>query len=386
MANQDHIELLLAGPDAWNSWRKINPTVAPNLQGADLTRTHKTYTGYNFAGANFQGASLTLRHFIDCDFTEANLTSLSAQASYWRNAKLVRAEITGDLVLANFYGADLSGAAFHSVGLPDAEMRYVRLNHSKFAGYLSQTHINSWTIIDSDLSGLMNAPGGFHEFPSNVDIATLQKTARGLGGNPEKAAQLAVFFRDCGLPQEIVSVFDQWATKKPPGDSPPARERDYFSCFISYSHADKAFVKQLHDYLVLRGVQCWLDDHEIVPGADLFDEIDRGVRNWDKVIIVCSKSSLKSPWVDRELEKALLKEEELWRLRGHRVPVVIPLDLDGYVWQWAGGKASVIRSRHIADFSKRTQDTDAFSERFELLIRALDAEAARTRAVPLPKL
>jgi uncharacterized protein YjbI with pentapeptide repeats len=386
MANQDHIDLLLVGPDAWNSWRIANPATVPDFQGADLTSVRKEYIGYNFALANFQDTWLTMCRFIDCNFTEANLTSISAQGSYWRNVKLVRAEIAGDLVLSNFYVADLSGARLHSTGLIDAEMRYVRLNHSEFAGYLGQTHINSWTIIDSDLSGLLNATAGSHEYPSNVDIATLQRTARGIRGDTEKAGQLSEFFADCGLPREIISVFSNWAKKENSGEYLPTQERDYFSCFISYSHADKEFVKLLHDELVIRGVQCWLDDHEMVPGADLFDEIDRGIHNWDKVIFVCSEKSLKSPWVDRELEKAFLKEEDLWRLRGHRVAVIIPLDLDGYIWKWSSGKASVIRSRYVADFSMHSREAGGFGKLLEPLMRALDAEAARTRVVPPPKL
>lgn len=385
MAISEQLSILRTGRKVWNAWRDDNQDLRPDLSGVDLTDEAKEYEEFNFSKTSLAGARLTMRSFINCDFTESDLTGISAQGSYWRNANLVRAKISGDLVLSHFYIADLTGAQVRGTGLIDAELRYIRLNHSEFSAYLGETHINSWTILDSDLSGLMNASRGFHEFPCNVDISTLQRTAKGINADARRATELASFFEGCGLPNEIITVFLGWAGGTSlRSDSPSGR--NYFSCFISYSHADKMFVKQLHDELVSRGVQCWLDDHEISPGADIFDEIDRGIRKWDKVLLVCSNSSLASPWVDRELEKAFQKEEDLWRERGSRVPVVIPLDLDGQIWQWQSGKASAIKSRYIPDFSRTLDDPDAFRRQVEGLFRALDADLASKRSAPMPKI
>src|SRR6266487_1799402 len=38
MANQEHVEILKQGVEAWNRWRVINPWTQPDLNGADLSR------------------------------------------------------------------------------------------------------------------------------------------------------------------------------------------------------------------------------------------------------------------------------------------------------------------------------------------------------------
>ena len=67
---------------------------------------------------------------------------------------------------------------------------------------------------------------------------------------------------------------------------------EFYSCFISYSHAEKPFAYRLHDTLQSRGIRCWLDEHQVLPGDDIYDQVDRGIRLWDKVLLCCSKESL----------------------------------------------------------------------------------------------
>ncbi len=44
---------------------------------------------------------------------------------------------------------------------------------------------------------------------------------------------------------------------------------EFYSCFVSYSHADKSFARRLYDTLQGRGIRCWLDEHELLPGDDI---------------------------------------------------------------------------------------------------------------------
>ena len=74
------------------------------------------------------------------------------------------------------------------------------------------------------------------------------------------------------------------------------------------------------------------------------DRIDHGIKLWDKVIICCSEASLTSWWVDKGLDRALQKDERLWKERQEKVLAIIPVDLDGYVHSWGGGKAGMVRS------------------------------------------
>lgn len=76
------------------------------------------------------------------------------------------------------------------------------------------------------------------------------------------------------------------------GSSGIDKSKQFYSCFISYSHADKAFAFQLHSALQRDGIRCWLDDKELLPGDVIADGIDSGIRLWDKLLLCCSKHSL----------------------------------------------------------------------------------------------
>ena len=38
------------------------------------------------------------------------------------------------------------------------------------------------------------------------------------------------------------------------------------------------------------GIRCWLDERQLLPGDDIYDMVDRGIRLWDKVLLCCSEA------------------------------------------------------------------------------------------------
>jgi hypothetical protein len=74
--------------------------------------------------------------------------------------------------------------------------------------------------------------------------------------------------------------------------------------------------------------------------------------------------------VGGEINRAFQKEALLQKERGKKVLALIPLNLDGYLFEWSDGKAPEVRRRLAADFTG-WETNDA---KFERVVRALRSD------------
>lgn len=94
----------------------------------------------------------------------------------------------------------------------------------------------------------------------------------------------------------------------------------YHGIFLCHNSKDKPFVRELKKSLEERGVErIWLDEVEIEIGDNLVTKIEEGIMKSKYFGIILSPNSIDSPWVKRELEMALNKEEYIKRV------IILPL-------------------------------------------------------------
>lgn len=145
----------------------------------------------------------------------------------------------------------------------------------------------------------------------------------------------------------------------------------YLSCFISYSRQDKDFALWLYNELTTSGVECWLDENDILVGDKIANKVDEGIKNADKVLLCCSKKSLESWWVDDEISKSFNKEQKLWNQNRKEELVLIPLDLDGYLFKWDNAFANRLTDRLAPSFKGWQTDIYQFQGEISRILKAL---------------
>jgi hypothetical protein len=358
MANEEHLKILMEGDLSWFWWRYSNPNVIPNLSEANLYRAELEGLDLGglieFKGKNGFGIPKYTAHYSHLSFanlSEANLVDA--------NLKLA------NLYFANLRGADLSGANLEGASLRGANLYGAKLDGAKF----SRCKLDGTLFGNNDLSRVVGLDTVIHRGPSTVGVDTIYVSK---GKIPKK------FLRGCGIPETFITYMHLLSEQ-------PIQ---FYSCFISYSHADKSFARRLHDALQGKGIRCWLDEHQLLPGDRIYTEVDRGIRLWDKVLLCCSKESLASWWVENEIQIAFEKEQQLRKQRGQDVLALIPLNLDGYLFgdECKHGLAAQIRARLAADFTGWETDNSKFETEFEKLVRALRADAGGREQPPQAKL
>lgn len=79
--------------------------------------------------------------------------------------------------------------------------------------------------------------------------------------------------------------------------------------FLSHSSVDKPLVEQVAFELNNEGIDVWLDKWEIENGDLLDEKINEGIKDSSFVIVFLTPDSVKSSWVQKELNETINKEK-----------------------------------------------------------------------------
>lgn len=335
MANPEHLNILEQGVDVWNKWRKENPDVKPDLNGAELNKM-------DFSNANFSDTRMEFTQLTNSNLTETNFYNAQLFNAFFNRAKVIRTDFTDaqlrqavfaqtEFSYPNFFRAGLTGTKFFSTNLNNADFIYVFLYDTEF--------------INTNLETVKNLDECIFGGPCVFDHRTLAKSNN----------LSTKFLRDCGLPDEIVNTI-------PVLQGNPIQ---FYSSFISHSSKDKEFVERLYSDLQAKGISCWYAPEDLKIGDKIRPTIEGAIKIHDKLMIVLSEDSINSQWVENEVEAALAREQE-----GNRT-LIFPIMLDKTIFDtdnsWA---ATIRRTRNIGDFTK-WKDHDSYTNAFGKLLEAL---------------
>lgn len=78
--------------------------------------------------------------------------------------------------------------------------------------------------------------------------------------------------------------------------------------FLSHSKSDKAFIEKIENDLRSARVDVWYDEWEIPPGISFRRQITKGIDQSDLFFIYLTENSVKSYWVQHELDTAFIKQ------------------------------------------------------------------------------
>ena len=161
------------------------------------------------------------------------------------------------------------------------------------------------------------------------------------------------------------------------------------SCFLSYARADSDFANHLADALLKAGIVCWQDIHDMRGGDFWRGQICDAIAKHDRLILICSRSSLERPAVVDEVLEAISLERQTGTQK------LFPIRIDDFVLssqidllsktkiltgEWTENWINRLRAYHIPDFSNWSTPAQ-FQQEFQKLVDALSRQARSTLPV-----
>jgi uncharacterized protein YjbI with pentapeptide repeats len=160
MANKQHVELLMQGPEAWAQWREAHPSTKPDLRNAVLSRMR--LMRMDLRNADLRGASLHEANLYEANLAQADLRGADLEKAILSRTNLREANYTGaifrraNLNRLNLSGLDFSGmylwgVNFHGANLINAKLTKANLQHAD----LRSANLSGADLRGADLTTAM---------------------------------------------------------------------------------------------------------------------------------------------------------------------------------------------------------------------------------------
>ncbi len=442
MANQEHLRIVREGREAIEAWRHTHPDAALDLREAilphvNLSRAnlaHANLSQANLSGATLFRADLSQAEMDHCDLSGAELSRASLGRANLSEANLVKANLGGadldganlsganlfqaDLIQCSLHGANLGRAVLSEtvlrrafltnadlrravltstdllqadlgradlrwsilrradlggVNLAEADLSGADLTFATFSNtnldqtQLAGARLDGTVFLGCDLSAALGLEELEHGGPSSLGLDTI---ACSRGKVPEQ------FLRGIGLSNAMI------ARVKAMGALP----LQAFTCFIAYSSQEQALAARLYADLQKKGIRCWHYPDTVGANRRVWETLDRSIRVFDKVVVICSQASLQAQPVVDEVERALNREAasraqapagggRKAKAPSNAPAVLYPIRVDGYVLEgWQHPSQTAVGNRPMADFTGWDQAPRTYRRALTELLHNLDPD------------
>jgi TIR domain/Pentapeptide repeats (8 copies) len=298
MADENLVAILRQGAEAWRKWVRVHfrfnqGATQWDLSGASLANANLAnvdLTGAIAGGAQFNGTDLSGAHLFFAHLGGANL----------RGAKLTATNLAyADLSNADLSEADLTDALLIKTDLADA-----RVSGANFTG----ANCGGTKFGNVDLRGAQGLEQAIHHSRSTIGIDTVFASE---GRIPE------IFLRGAGVPDDFIVHIRSLV----------GRPIQFYSCFLCYSSNDQEFAERLYTDLQANGVRCWFAPEDMKIGDKIRGRIDEAIRVHEKLLLILSENSIRSSWVEKEVETAFEREAR------ENKTILFPIRLDNAVME-----------------------------------------------------
>jgi uncharacterized protein YjbI with pentapeptide repeats len=366
VSKERDLELVLSGPDAIRAYRESHegwdrPFDLRNADLGGLILADSDLGGSDLSGANLAGASLVNCNLSQADLSEATLVQADLTRCRLREATLCAM----DASFSRFHSCDFrwvkaEKAVFNSASLVGsyltrgnwaevdarrADLLRADLSFSRWRGSnLGEAAMSSTVMASTDFGGVSGLDSVVLDGPCPIDDSTI----RTLDPVPQ------AFLRGCGLADELIGFYQR-----------AAESASFHTAFVSYSSVDQDFADRIYADLQDAGIRVWLATEDLKTGDRFRQVIYDAIRAHDKLLLVLSRSSVVSEWVEDEVDAALDREKEEGR------SILFPVTLDNALWEtdraWV---RSLTHKRHVCDFS-RWKEPEAYRSALDRLLRDL---------------
>ena len=415
MANMELVQIVKRGRDAVAAWREEHPNTPMdlnecymshsripmvNLRGADMR--NGDFMGAMVRRADLSNCYMNNVHFYRADLREANLSRSIAPGSNLRGADMRNANLAGinldgaTLSEANLSGADLTNANLDRANLDRANFSGANLTGASFNGAnLSRTNLAGAVLNEADFYEAVLNDVGTHEADFNnciIGYTVFQNcamdTAQGLESVRHDAPStigLDTLLRSRGaLPQSFILGSGIPVAVSDIQDSVADAPVNTLEVHISCADADLGFARQLEANLRSQGVRSWVFA-ENFRGNPLVDrrassgeeEIERWVRHYDRLVVVCTAAGLDSETVRNDITAAQESENtnDRWTM--------FLVDGDGVMGAGRHRAARLLKEDHrVFDLSAQAGGSEEYQATLAELIENMRDDQPASAAKP----